>query len=61
MNAQLKPERWKFPLLVLIFLLTSSGISYAQSIELDKKLGAENAELVEVLMGIYPDKEHTYH
>ncbi len=59
MNAQLKPERLKFPLLVLIFLLSSSGISYAQSIELDKKLGAENAELVEVLMGIYPDKEMT--
>jgi predicted Zn-dependent protease len=59
MNAQLKPERLKFPLLVLIFLLISSGISYAQSIELDKKLGAENAELVEVLMGIYPDKEMT--
>ena len=59
MDAQLKPERWKFPLLVLIFLLTSSGISYAQSIELDKKLGAENAEMVEALMGIYPDKEMT--
>ena len=59
MNTLLKPENWKFPFLVLIFLLTSSGISYAQSTELDKKLGAENAELVEVLMGIYPDKEMT--
>ena len=59
MNAQLKPERLKLPVLVLIFLLISSGISYAQSIELDKELGAENAELVEVLMGIYPDKEMT--
>ena len=59
MNTMLKPENWKFPFLVLIFLLTSSGISYAQSVELDKKLGAENAELVEVLMGIYPDKEMT--
>ena len=59
MNVLLKPERWKFPLLVLSVFLFSSGISYAQSIELDKKLGAENAELVEVLMGIYPDKEMT--
>jgi predicted Zn-dependent protease len=59
MNVLLIPERWKFPLLVLSVFLFSSGISYAQSIELDKKLGAENAELVEVLMGIYPDKEMT--
>jgi len=59
MDAQLKPERWTFPLLVLISLLISSGISYAQSIELDKKLGAENAELVEIYMGLYPNEAMT--
>ena len=59
MNAQLKPERWTFRLLVLLFLLNSSGISYAQSIELDKKLGAENAKLVETQIGIYSHETMT--
>ncbi len=58
-NYSLKPDKlkWLFPL--LIFFLTSSGISYAQSIELDKKLGAENAELVEIYMGLYPNEAMT--
>lgn len=59
MNVLLKSERWKFPLLVLSVFLFSSGISNAQSIELDKKLGAENAELVEIYMGLYSNEAMT--
>ena len=54
-----KLERWKYQLLLLIFLIASSSISLGQSIELDKKLGAENAKIVEVQIGLYPDKEMT--
>lgn len=37
----------------LLLLCVFTQISFAQSIELDKKIGAENAELVEAQMGIY--------
>ncbi|MCK5470245.1 MAG: M48 family metalloprotease, partial [Cyclobacteriaceae bacterium] len=43
----------------MIFLIASSSISLGQSIEVDKELGAENAILVEIQMGLYPDKEMT--
>ena len=52
-------KRWKEYLLILTFLLSTSAISFGQSIELDKKLGAENAILVEVQIGLYPDKAKT--
>ena len=55
--TEIKKKGWK--LLASIILLSCPGILHGQSIELDKKLGAENAALVEVLMGIYPDKEMT--
>ena len=54
-----KLERWKYQLLLLIFLIASSSISLGQSIEVDKELGAENAILVEIQMGLYPDKDMT--
>jgi predicted Zn-dependent protease len=54
-----KLERWKYQLLLLIFLIASSSISLGQSIEVDKELGAENAILVENQMGLYPDKDMT--
>jgi len=47
-----KLERWKYQLLLLIFLIASSSISLGQSIELDKELGAENAKIVEIQMGL---------
>ena len=59
MNVLLKTQKQGWYLLVCITLLSSSCILYGQSIELDKKLGAENAALVEVLMGLYADKEMT--
>jgi len=39
--------------LSIIFLFPDN--TQAQSIELDKKLGYENAKMVEAQMGIYPD------
>ena len=54
-----KLESLKYQLLIVIFLIASSSISLCQSIELDKELGAENAILVEIQMGLYPDKEMT--
>ena len=54
-----KLERWKYQLLLLSFLIVSSNVSLGQSIEVDKELGAENAILVEIQMGLYPDKEMT--
>ena len=45
--------------MIAIFLLSCSSIVLAQSIELDKKLGAENAKLVEEQMGLYPDEAMT--
>jgi predicted Zn-dependent protease len=59
MKFLIKLERWKCRLLILSLLLTSSSISFSQSIELDKKLGAENAKIVEIQIGLYPDKEMT--
>lgn len=59
MNNLTKLARWKYQLLLLIFLIASSSISLGQSIELDKKLGAENAKIVEIQMGLYPDKDMT--
>ena len=43
----------------LLVAYLTSGISFAQSIDLDKKLGAENAAMVEAQYGIYQDKEKT--
>jgi predicted Zn-dependent protease len=43
----------------LLVAYLTSGISLAQSIDLDKKLGAENAAMVEAQYGIYQDKEKT--
>ncbi|MFB3041912.1 MAG: M48 family metalloprotease, partial [Candidatus Poribacteria bacterium] len=59
MKLLIKLERWKWHLPLLSFLLTSSSISFCQSIELDKKLGAENAKIVEVQIGLYPDEAIT--
>jgi len=59
MNFLTKTKRWIWLLLISIFLLTSTSISICQSIELDKKLGAENAKIVEAQIGLYPDKEMT--
>jgi len=43
----------------LVLMLFPIGFNYAQSIELDKKIGAENAEMVKVQMGIYDLEELT--
>jgi len=59
MNVLFKIKKQGCNLLMCIILLSTSGILYGQSIELDKKLGAENAEMVEVLMGIYTDEDMT--
>ena len=48
-----------YQLLPLIFVLCVPPELLSQSIDLDKKLGAENAELVEAQMGLYMDKELT--
>jgi predicted Zn-dependent protease len=42
---------------ILLMLCFITQFSHSQSIELDKKIGAENAEIVEAYMGIYPLKE----
>jgi predicted Zn-dependent protease len=47
---------------VLLVSILTIGYSYptlAQNVEQDKKLGAENAKLVESQMGLYQDKEMT--
>ena len=51
----------KRPLLYSLILLqiVIVNISFAQSIELDKKLGKENAEMVKAQMGIYDDQPKT--
>ncbi len=41
----------------LLLLCVFTQVNYAQSIELDKKIGAENAEIVEAYMGIYSLEE----
>jgi predicted Zn-dependent protease len=58
-NRFIKPGKSIASLLLLTLILLHSGISVAQSIELDKKLGAENAKLVEVQIGLVNDKELT--
>lgn len=58
MQRLTQPRRLDVCLLLLSFILTSVQIS-GQSIELDKKLGAENAKLVEVQIGLVNDKELT--
>ncbi len=46
---------WAF----IIMLFAFNGYSYGQSIEFDKKIGAENAKIVEVQMGLYNDENMT--
>jgi hypothetical protein len=53
-NRLIKPGKSIASLLLLTLILPHSGISVAQSIELDKKLGAENAKIVEAQMGLVP-------
>lgn len=53
------PQYHHYQVLIFILLLSISRGTYAQSIDLDKKLGAENAELVEAQMGLYQDEEMT--
>lgn len=46
--------------LALLFFLTLFGSnSFAQSTEIDKELGAQNAEMVKIQMGIYDNQEMT--
>jgi predicted Zn-dependent protease len=58
-SSYLKIEKLRWLLSGLFLILISTSISYAQSIELDKKLGAENAILVESQIGIYSNKKMT--
>ncbi len=46
-------------LFILALSISSSGIIHGQSIDLDKQLGAENAKIVEVQIGLVPDEELT--
>ncbi|WP_158589064.1 M48 family metalloprotease [Alginatibacterium sediminis] len=57
MSAQLtvKIHGWILCCLLVIFSLSFSPPSLALSTELDKKLGAQNAKMVEQQMGIYQD------
>lgn len=48
-----------YHVLMFIFLLCITRGTYAQSVDLDKKLGAENAALVEAQMGLYQDEKMT--
>ena len=59
MNLLLKINRQKWYLLLLVLILQSPDKLFAQNIELDKELGAENAKLVEAQMGLYDNKEMT--
>ena len=59
MNHLPKSANLKAFLSTLTFILINTGISTGQSVELDKQLGAENAKIVEVQMGLVPDKELT--
>ena len=42
-----------------VLILAVSGPLLGQSVEIDKKLGAENAKIVEASMGLYPDERMT--
>ena len=59
MKYLIKLDIWIWILLVTILKIGFSYPALAQSIELDKKLGAENAKLIEAQIGLYPDKEMT--
>lgn len=45
--------------IIILILLLAPFAFYAQSIELDKELGKQNAEMVAAQMGIYDDEEKT--
>lgn len=55
----IKLESRKWRLFILTLLISFSSLSFGQSVELDKELGAENAIIVEAQMGLVPDKELT--
>lgn len=55
----LKLDLWVRVLLLTLLTFSYSYSGLAQSIELDKKLGAENAKIVETQIGLYQDKEMT--
>jgi len=48
-----------YHMLILVFLFCIAHSSLSQSVDLDKKLGAENAALVEAQMGLYQDEKMT--
>ena len=45
--------------IVLLMLISMPTLLFSQSVEYDKKIGAENALLVEAYMGLYPDASLT--
>ena len=49
----------KLHLFLFMFLILSLNDVLSQNVDLDKRLGAENAKMVEEQMGLYPDKEMT--
>lgn len=59
-NLFKKPRHTKCQyVLMLSLLLLSTNYSKSQNVEFDKKLGAENAKMVETQMGLYEDKALT--
>ena len=44
---------------VLLILISMPMLLFSQSVEFDKKIGAENALLVEASFGLYPDTSLT--
>jgi predicted Zn-dependent protease len=46
----------KLHLFLIVLLIAFLNVSFGQSVHLDKRLGEENAKLVEDQMGLYPDK-----
>jgi predicted Zn-dependent protease len=56
MSHLIIPGNFRTSLLVLILILTSSGI-LCQNVDLDKELGAENHKIVEAQMGLVSDEE----
>ncbi len=48
-----------YHMLFLVFLFCIAHSSFSQSVDLDKKLGAENAKIVEAQMGLYQDEKMT--
>jgi predicted Zn-dependent protease len=49
----------KLHLFLFVLLFASLNVSFGQNVDLDKRLGAENAKMVEDQIGLYPDKEMT--